>query len=60
MLPLWPDVMDKYKIDPKIWKSNIREYISLFSYEKYSKLIITINQKMRKLLESDPYLCQML
>lgn len=56
MLPLWPIVMQQHHIDPKIWNSNIYEYISLFSYEDNKSTIINYNQIMREALVADPFL----
>lgn len=56
LLPLWPDIMRKYQIDPKIWNSNIYQYISLFSYEDNRNTILKYNQIMRDSLKSDPVL----
>ena len=60
MLPLWTDVMEKFNIDPKVWNSNIYEYISLFSYDENRETIISINNKMRAELRRDPVLCQII
>ena len=53
MLPLWPQVMAKHKIDPKIWNSNILEYLSLFSYEENRDLILGFNEAMTSVLAKD-------
>ena len=53
MLPLWPQVMEKYKIDPKIWNSNILEYMSFFSYEDNRDLILRYNAAMTSALAKD-------
>lgn len=56
LLPLWTDVMKRYRIDPKVWNSNIYQYISFFSYEDNRNTILKYNQIMRDYLESDPIL----
>lgn len=60
MLPLWPNKMKEYQIDPKIWNSNIYNYIMLFSYEENKDDIIHINQIMRQKLANDSFLLQLI
>lgn len=53
MLPLWPHIMEQYQIDPKIWNSNILEYMSLFSYSENRETILRYNKAMTKALAID-------
>jgi len=53
LLPLWPEVMKKNDIDPKIWNSNILQYLNLFKYEENSELINEYNNKIELALASD-------
>lgn len=50
VLPLWKDVMEKFNIQPKIYESNVREYIGLFDFEKNKQKILQCNQIMRQYL----------
>ena len=50
MLPLWPDVMRRNGIDPKIWNSNILDYINLFDYSENRETIIKYNKIMESVL----------
>lgn len=56
LLPLWPDVMQKNNIDPKVWNSNILEYIQLFSYDENKMKIQCFNEILRKHLQEDEVL----
>lgn len=56
MLPLWPHIMEEHHIDPKIWNSNIYEYISLFTYKKNRDTILYVNEMMKESLRNDPIL----
>lgn len=56
MLPLWNDVMKQENIEPKIWNSNILQYLMLFSYDKTKTTIIQYNDKMRFALKNDEIL----
>lgn len=56
MMPLWPDVMKRENIDPKIWNSNILQYMSLFSYEENKTSIMHFNEKMKAALYNDEVL----
>ena len=53
LLPLWSDVMQKNNIDPKVWNSNILEYIQLFSYDNNKMKIRHFNGILRKYLQED-------
>lgn len=54
LLPLWEDIIDKYEIDPKVWNSNILQYIQLFEYNtKIKKAILQYNSQMRNILQKD-------
>ncbi len=59
MLPLWEDVLIKNDIDPKIWNSNILQYLQLFSYEENRDKIIKYNKIMREKMEEDIELIQL-
>lgn len=56
MLPLWQDVMQRNNIDPKIWNSNILEYIQLFTYEENKMTIRRFNDILKKHLQEDEVL----
>ncbi len=56
MLPLWPNVMKHKNIDPKVWNSNILQYMTSFSYEENKAAIIQYNDKMRAALKDDKIL----
>ena len=48
ILPLFPEIIESRKIEPKIWNSTVKEYLDLFSYYDNKKRIIEFNIKMRK------------
>lgn len=54
LLPLWEDIMSRYDIDPKIYNSNVAEYLHLFKYEDFGESIIDMNKTMRFVLSNDP------
>lgn len=56
LLPLWQDVMQRNNIDPKIWNSNILEYIQLFTYEENKMTIRRFNDILKKHLQEDEVL----
>ena len=56
LLPLWESVMEKNDIDPKVWNSNILEYINLFSYEDNKNKIREFNSIMKDVLAKDEIL----
>ena len=56
MLPLWQDVMQRNNIDPKIWNSNILEYIQLSTYEENKMTIRRFNDILKKHLQEDEVL----
>lgn len=58
-LPLWEDVMKKHNIDPKVWNSNILQYIQLFGYEENYKKILDFNAILKKSLDEDSVLAKM-
>lgn len=53
LLPLWKDVMCDKNIDPKVWNSNILEYLQLFSYDENKEKIRRFNDLMREKLSED-------
>lgn len=55
-LPLWQDVMTKYNIDPKVWNSNILQYLQLFKYEENCQQILTFNRILKYALMADDVL----
>lgn len=56
LLPLWQDVMQRNNIDPKIWNSNILEYIQLFTYDENKMTIRRFNDILKKHLQEDEVL----
>lgn len=56
MLPLWPDIMNKHNIEPKVWNSNIYEYLTYFKYEENRDVILKYNDVMRDVLSNDAVL----
>ncbi|WP_294472154.1 hypothetical protein [uncultured Ruminococcus sp.] len=59
MLPLWKCIMEKYSIDPKVWNSNIFDYINLFTYEENKDRILSFNRVMRESLNNDQIMKQL-
>lgn len=57
MLPLWTETMAKHQIDPKVWNSNILEYLNLFRYDENREKILTCNAVMKEALKNDPVFC---
>ena len=53
LLPLWENVMKKHDIDPKIYNSNIAEYLHLFSYDEFGEEVRQMNDIMRERLSQD-------
>ena len=51
MLPLWKNVMDKYNIQPKIYESNVKNYIDLFDFKTNKEEILQCNKKMKEYLK---------
>lgn len=56
LLPLWPETMQQHHIDPKVWNSNILEYLMLFRYADNREKILSFNAAMKAALENDPVL----
>ena len=56
LLPLWQDGMQRNNIDPKIWNSNILEYIQLFTYDENKMTIRRFNDILKKHLQEDEVL----
>lgn len=48
VLPLWKRIMEKYKIQPKIYESNVKKYIDLFEFEDEKNNILNCNKIMRE------------
>jgi hypothetical protein len=47
MLPLWPDVMAEHDINPRIYESNITEYMSKFDLASSEHLIRDCSARLR-------------
>lgn len=52
MLPLWQCILEKYNINPRVYESNIKEYIDLFEYEYNKDTIFEYNKKMTSFFNS--------
>jgi diadenosine tetraphosphate (Ap4A) HIT family hydrolase len=52
MLPLWPDVMAARDINPRIYESNITEYMSEFDLIRYEPLVRDCAARLRRHLAS--------
>jgi len=50
MLPLWPDVMREYGINPRIYESSIPSYLKLFRFEAAQAEIIRCADVIRTAL----------
>ena len=48
--------MQRNNIDPKIWNSNILEYIQLFTYDENKMTIRRFNDILKKHLQEDEVL----
>ena len=53
LLPLWENVMKRNDIDPKIYNSNIAEYLHLFNYDESGETVRRMNYIMRESLSQD-------
>lgn len=51
VLPLWDNVMENYSIQPKIYESNVKEYIDLFDFCNEKDNILRCNEIMREYLK---------
>jgi len=56
LLPLWPQVMADHAINPRIYESNIMEYIQLFSFAQEEESIRQCNMALKRYLCSMPLL----
>jgi diadenosine tetraphosphate (Ap4A) HIT family hydrolase len=52
MLPLWPDVIARHDINPRIYESNIARYLSLFNFSENERRIRHCNEELRDYLQS--------
>lgn len=50
LLPLWPNVIERHAINPRIYESNLRKYLELFSYEVERDGIRRCNIEMARFL----------
>lgn len=50
IVPMWPDVLAKHAIEPRVWEGNIRHYLELFKFEEEDKKILCFNRLMREAL----------
>lgn len=50
LLPLWPQILKKHRIAPKIYEGNIKTYIDLFDYEHTKVKIFKSNSKIKSYL----------
>ncbi|SFD77976.1 hypothetical protein SAMN05421773_13013 [Streptomyces aidingensis] len=56
MLPLWPDVMARHSINPRIYESNILRYLTLFDFESSKAAIHRCADEVRDFLNGIPNL----
>ncbi|MEV1006315.1 hypothetical protein [Streptomyces sp. NPDC049881] len=54
MLPLWPDVMAAHGINPRIYESNITDYLSLFALAEQESAIRRCADEVRRFLSEVP------
>lgn len=54
MLPLWPDVMATHEINPRIYESNITEYMSKFDLTRDEDMVRRCAAKLRRHLADMP------
>jgi diadenosine tetraphosphate (Ap4A) HIT family hydrolase len=47
MLPLWPDVMAAHGINPRIYESNVAEYLSLFDLARHGDAVRDCARRLR-------------
>jgi diadenosine tetraphosphate (Ap4A) HIT family hydrolase len=52
ILPLWEDIMSKTGIQPKIYESNIKQYIDSFHFEETKGKILKCNEIMKEFLNT--------
>lgn len=55
LLPIWSDIKIKHNIEPRIWESNIKQYLELFDYEDEREKIKDFNSRLRNYLLAHPY-----
>lgn len=53
LLPMWEEVLQKNRIEPRIWESNIMTYIKLFRFEEEGDRILQYNDLMRTYLKTN-------
>ncbi|BFV56357.1 hypothetical protein KCMC57_up14610 [Kitasatospora sp. CMC57] len=56
MLPLWPDVMAEHGINPRIYESNVAQYLTLFSLGSHEAAIRRCTADVRDFLAEIPEL----
>ena len=59
MLPLWPDVMRDQPINPRIYESNIAEYLSLFNMSEHGDAVRECIRLVREYCDAAPELVAM-
>lgn len=52
MLPLWPQVLSANDVNPRVYESNLMEYIALFSYADQRQAIRKCNRLMTDFFRS--------
>jgi hypothetical protein len=52
LLPLWPEVMNRHAISPRIYESNIARYLQLFDFRENQDEIRRCNDELRDYLQS--------
>ena len=56
MLPLWPDVMAEHGINPRIYESNVAQYLTLFTLDSRETAIRRCTADVRDFLAEIPEL----
>ncbi|MBW1603771.1 hypothetical protein JJV70_16975 [Streptomyces sp. JJ66] len=56
MLPLWPDTMAAHDINPRIYESNIAQYLTLFPFASNESAIRRCADEVRGFLAEVPHL----
>ncbi|HEV3157141.1 MAG TPA: hypothetical protein VGZ00_07295 [Candidatus Baltobacteraceae bacterium] len=51
ILPLWPDIMQREHIAPKIYEANVKDYLHAFTFTEYKDSIRDANYAMRQFLD---------
>jgi hypothetical protein len=58
LLPLWPDVLKRAAMDPRIHESNVTEYLDLFSFQAEKERIERCRSELADYLRRQPELME--